>query len=126
LKLIDSVAWAHDYLLPKLKVLGRVRSVAIHPVCSVYHLGLVEKLQALGEALADKAVTPIYATCCAFAGDRGFLHPELTRSAASEEVQEVGDRAYDKDLCSNRTCEHHYPTRAIFNVWPLVKSSMRR
>jgi D-lactate dehydrogenase len=50
LKLIDSVGWAHDYLLPKLKVLGRVGSVAIHSVCFVHHLGLVEKLQALGNA----------------------------------------------------------------------------
>jgi D-lactate dehydrogenase len=77
----------------------------IHPVCSIHHLGLVEKLQLLGEALAKKAVSPIYATCCAVAGDRGFLHPELTHSATSEEVHEIGDQQFDKYLCSNRTCE---------------------
>jgi D-lactate dehydrogenase len=53
---------------------------------------LAEKLHALGEALADKAVTPIYATCCAFVGDRGFLHPELTHSATEEEVAELGNQ----------------------------------
>jgi D-lactate dehydrogenase len=53
---------------------------------------LAEKLHALGEALADKAVTPIYATCCAFVGDRGFLHPELTHSATEEEVAELGNK----------------------------------
>jgi D-lactate dehydrogenase len=105
LTLLDSVAWAHDYLLPKLTVQHQVGSAAIHPVCSLYHLELVDKLQNLGEALAEKAVTPIYATCCAFAGDRGFLHPELTRSATSEEVQELGNQQYDRYLCSNRTCE---------------------
>jgi D-lactate dehydrogenase len=89
----------------KLKVLSRVDSVAVHPVCSIHHLGLVEKLQALGEALAEHPVTPIYATCCAFAGDRGFLHPELTHSATKEEVEELGDQHFDKYIGSNRTCE---------------------
>jgi D-lactate dehydrogenase len=105
LKIMDSVAWAHDHLLPNLRVSRRVPSAAIHPVCSIHHLGLVEKLQKLGEALADRAVTPIYATCCAFAGDRGFLHPELTHSATSEEVQELNGLEYTRYLCSNRTCE---------------------
>jgi len=105
LKILDSVAWAHDYLLPKLTVHHQVESAVIHPVCALHHLGLVDQLQHVGEALAKKAVTPIYATCCAFAGDRGFLHPELTHSATSEEVQEIGDQKFDKYLCSNRTCE---------------------
>ncbi|MGB2604093.1 MAG: hypothetical protein WBC78_10890 [Candidatus Sulfotelmatobacter sp.] len=89
LKLIDSVGWAHDYLLPKLRVRRKVASAAIHLVCAVHLLELVEKLQKLGEALAEKAVTPIYATRCAFVGDRGFLHPELTHSATSDETQEL-------------------------------------
>jgi D-lactate dehydrogenase len=105
LKIVDSVQWAYDYLLPKLKIERRIGSVAIHPVCSIHHLGLVEKLQMLGQALATTAVTPIYATCCAFAGDRGFLHPELTRSATSEEAQELTQQDYDRYICSNRTCE---------------------
>jgi D-lactate dehydrogenase len=105
LKLIDSVGWAYDSLLPKLKVERQIESAVIHPVCAIHHLGLVEKMQLLGEALAKKAVTPIYATCCAFAGDRGFLHPELTQSATSEEVNEIGGQEFEKYLCSNRTCE---------------------
>jgi D-lactate dehydrogenase len=40
-----------------------------------------------------------------FAADRGFLHPKLTHSATSEEVQEIGDQKSDKYLSSNRTCE---------------------
>jgi FAD/FMN-containing dehydrogenase len=37
-------------------------------------------------------VTPIYSTCCAFAGDRGMLHPELTNSATSEQAEEIKGR----------------------------------
>jgi len=51
------------------------------------------------------AVTPASANCCGFAGDRGFLHPELTRSATAEEAAEVAERDYDAYLGSNRTCE---------------------
>jgi D-lactate dehydrogenase len=105
LKILDSVAWAHDYLLPKLTVHRQVESAVIHPVCALHHLGLADQLQEVGEALAKKAVTPIYATCCAFAGDRGFLHPELTKSATSEEVHEIGDQDFEQYICSNRTCE---------------------
>ena len=76
LTLLDSIAWANDYLLPRLKITRRVGSVVVHPVCATHHLGLSDKLNALGAALSEQSVTPIYSTCCAFAGDRGFLHPE--------------------------------------------------
>jgi D-lactate dehydrogenase len=44
-------------------------------------------------------------SCCAFAGDRGFLHPELTKSATADEAEEVRSRDFDVYLGSNRTCE---------------------
>lgn len=105
LTILDSVAWANDHLLPALKVNRQVSSVAIHPVCAAHHLGLVGKLQSLCSALSRKVVTPIYSTCCAFAGDRGFLHPELTRSATAEQTEELKDGNYEFYVCSNRTCE---------------------
>ena len=47
------------------------------------------------------------AGCCGFAGDRGFLHPELTRSATRQEGAEAasgqnGDTLY---YSTCRTCE---------------------
>lgn len=105
LRMVDSIAWAHDYLLPNLKVHRKVSSAAIHPTCSVHNMGLVGKLQRLSEALAYRVVTPIHSTCCGFAGDRGFLHPELTRSATEEHAQELAGERFDAYLCSNRTCE---------------------
>jgi len=105
LVLLDSIAWAHDHLLPKLALSRRVASAVVHPSCSAGHLKLGGKLHALAAAMADEAVTPAAAGCCAFAGDRGFLHPELTRSATADEAAEVGARSYDAYLGSNRTCE---------------------
>jgi D-lactate dehydrogenase len=39
------------------------------------------------------------------AGDRGLLHPELTRSATVDEAEELRGVEHDAHLCSNRTCE---------------------
>src|SRR6266704_566069 len=86
LKIFDSVAWAHDRLLPKLKIERKAASAVVHPSCSINHLNLAKKLHAIAAAMADDAVTPAAAGCCAFAGDRGFLHSELTRSATAEEA----------------------------------------
>jgi D-lactate dehydrogenase len=105
LTILDSIAWAHDRLLPRLKLPRKVASASLHPSCSVLHLKLVQKLQALAAAMAEEAITPIAHECCGFAGDRGFLHPELTRSATAEEAQEVRTRKFDAYLGSNRTCE---------------------
>jgi hypothetical protein len=35
------------------------------------------------QPVAPLPLTPIYATCCAFVGDLGFSHPELTHSATA-------------------------------------------
>ena len=105
LSILDSIAWAHDRLLPRLQIRRKVAAAALHPSCSVRHLRLAPKLQALASAMAEEAVTPVSAECCGFAGDRGFLHPELTRSATAEEAKEIGARSFDAYLGSNRTCE---------------------
>ncbi len=103
--ILDSVAWAHDRLLPDLPVRNRVGSVAVHPTCATRHLGLVGRLQNLAGALAADVYTPPSATCCGFAGDRGFLHPELPAAATADEAAELSGRTFDAHLCSNRTCE---------------------
>jgi D-lactate dehydrogenase len=105
IEVLDSVAWARNHLLPRLEVRRRVASVAVHPTCSVRHLGLAPALAGLAEALAEDVHVPPTATCCGFAGDRGFLHPELTAGATAEEAAELAGRRFDAHLCSNRTCE---------------------
>jgi D-lactate dehydrogenase len=105
LEILDSVAWAHDRLLPKLQVTSRLGSVAVHPTCSIRHLGLEQELRTLAGAVAEEVTVPINATCCGMAGDRGLLHPELIRSATAEEAAELAGASHDAYLCSNRTCE---------------------
>jgi D-lactate dehydrogenase len=104
LEILDSIEWA-ERLLPKLEIRKKLGSVAIHPTCSTRHQGLERRLREVAAAIAEDVVQPISATCCGMAGDRGMLHPELTRSATAEESAELAGTQHDAYLCSNRTCE---------------------
>jgi D-lactate dehydrogenase len=104
LEILDSVAWA-ERLLPNLEVRGKLGSVAVHPTCSTRHMGLERQLREIAAAMAEEVVQPIRATCCGMAGDRGMLHPELTKSATAEEAAELAGTDHDAYVCSNRTCE---------------------
>jgi D-lactate dehydrogenase len=105
LEVLDSVAWAHDRLLPWLEVSHRVGSVAVHPTCATRHMGLAGPLRAIAAELADDVYVPPSATCCGFAGDRGISHPELTAAATAEEAAELEGKEFAAHLCNNRTCE---------------------
>jgi D-lactate dehydrogenase len=104
-RILDSIEWAHDSLLPAVRVAHRRASVALHPPCSVVHLGLQEKLRAIADALAEDVTVPAGTTCCGMAGDRGLLHPELPDAALRAAAAELEGGAFDACLCSNRTCE---------------------
>jgi D-lactate dehydrogenase len=105
LKILDSTAFAHDVLLPRLEVQRKVGSVVLHPVCSVTKMNLLPKLEGVAAACADKVVVPRDAGCCGFAGDRGFMLPELTASATKHEAEEVNTQSFDGYYASSRTCE---------------------
>ncbi len=105
LKIVDSTTFANDVLLPRLKVSQKVGSVVLHPVCSVTKMNLLPKLEGVANACADNVVVPRDAGCCGFAGDRGFMLPELTASATKHEAREVQSQSFDGYFSSSRTCE---------------------
>ncbi|MGB7587531.1 MAG: (Fe-S)-binding protein, partial [Solirubrobacterales bacterium] len=105
LEILDSVAWAHDRLLPRLEVDRRIGSATVHPTCATRRLGLAGSLKSVVGALAEEVYVAPSATCCGFAGDRGISHPELTTAATSPQAAELAGRDFDAHLSSNRTCE---------------------
>src|SRR5262249_2305164 len=52
-RIVDSIEWVHDSVLPALDPAARVRvhSVAVHPPCAATALGLVDKLRAIASEL---------------------------------------------------------------------------
>ena len=102
---LDSIEFVHDELLPKLPIKSKSRSVALHPVCSVTKMGIAAKLEGIARACSRQVTIPLDAGCCAFAGDRGFLFPELTQAATRHEAAEVKAIGPDECYSSSRTCE---------------------
>ena len=105
LRILDSIAFAHDQILSGLTLRRRVRSVALHPVCSVVKMNLATKLEAIARFCCDQVTVPANAGCCGFAGDRGFLFPELTEAATRREAAEILSGQHEGYYSSSRTCE---------------------
>ena len=81
--------WARE-VLPGVTDPPRRRGTAIlHPTCTLIKSGGVPDLLAVARAHAERVEVPLFAECCGFAGDRGFLVPELTASATAVEAAEV-------------------------------------
>jgi D-lactate dehydrogenase len=124
LEIVDSVAWALR-LLPNLDVEAKVASATVHPTCATRRLALAHPLRTLADALADDVYVAPSATCCAFAGDRGISHPELTASATRPQAEELAGRDFDAYLSNNRTCEIAM-TRATGASYESVLSLLER
>ncbi|SEN81737.1 FAD-binding and (Fe-S)-binding domain-containing protein [Actinacidiphila rubida] len=105
LRFTDSVTFTREHVLPSLPELPRMDSLALHPTCSTVHLGITDDLRALAGAVAADVTVPDSWGCCAFAGDRGLLHPEVTASATAAQAAEINRGTYDAYASCNLTCE---------------------
>nr|WP_231747307.1 FAD-binding and (Fe-S)-binding domain-containing protein [Auraticoccus cholistanensis] len=102
---VDAVAFVAEHVLPRLPAVEKLRRLSVHPTCSSRQLGLDADLVAVASAVAEDVHVPLDWGCCAFAGDRGLLHPELTASATAPEAAEVRAAGADAHASCNRTCE---------------------
>lgn len=105
LDVVDAVDFAERVLLPRLTVTRKLESLALHPTCSAEQLGITAPMRRIAGAISGEAVIPDDWGCCAFAGDRGLLHPELTRSATQAEAAALAGREFTAYASANRTCE---------------------
>ncbi len=88
---------------PRKKLKGEI---ALHPTCSTVKMDHDSIMVEIGRQCAEKVAIPASWNCCAFAGDRGLLFPELTHSATRREAEEVklSERVI-AGYSSSRTCE---------------------
>jgi D-lactate dehydrogenase len=105
MRMVDAVDFAAERILPHLDVRSKLGSVVLHPTCSSTRAGSNPNLEKLAGAIAAGYTIPDDWGCCAFAGDRGMLHPELTASATAGESAEARAGEFDAYASCNRTCE---------------------
>jgi D-lactate dehydrogenase len=80
----------------------------LHPTCTLVKTGGLPDLVRVAQAHSEAVLIPPGAECCGFAGDRGFLFPELTASATAREAREVREAVPDAGAgfySTCRTCE---------------------
>ena len=103
LKIVDPIEFMLDYVLPQLSIKNKKESVTVFPVCSVKKIGKMEHLIALSKLCANH-VTVIDSNCCGFAGDRGFLVPELNDHGLREIKEQIPTKCKE-GYSTSRTCE---------------------
>ena len=100
----DSIEFVHDVLLPRLTLQAQPEAIAVHPVCSVRKMGTAGKLMAIAARCSEHVVTTEDVQCCGFAGDRGFIRPELNEHALRHlRASLPADCA--RGYSTSRTCE---------------------
>jgi D-lactate dehydrogenase len=104
LALFDFPAFWAAHGLPRGLPVRKQRRVVLHPTCTLMKMGGLPDLLACARAHADEVVVPAHAECCGFGGDRGFLVPELTASAAAHEAEEVRALTADDEAALYSTC----------------------
>ncbi len=105
LRFLDATEFVAGEILDRLTVSEPVPSVALHPTCSSTELGSTWAMEQIARFISPDVYVPVSWGCCAFAGDRGLLHPELTASATGAEAAELSTRTFAGYASSNRTCE---------------------
>lgn len=78
MKIEDAVEFTARQILPRLRVEPTSEIIAVHRICSSVRGKTDDALMTLAHALSPNVFTPPSWRCCAFAGDRGLLHPNFT------------------------------------------------
>ena len=91
-------------MLPNIETPERIKEpVALHLTCTTRRMGLESKLLALAQACAERVIVPPDVGCCAFAGDKGFVKPEMNAHALRHLAEAVKGCA--AGYSTSRTCE---------------------
>ncbi len=105
LTILDITDWLDQYIMPRLTVRKKKKNVLLHPTCASRLSGLDKTMVELAKQCAEHVDVPDESYCCGAAGDRGFIFPEVARSATAPEREEIGAKEYDGCYSLARTCE---------------------
>ncbi|MBO1362887.1 FAD-binding oxidoreductase [Prevotella sp. A2931] len=105
MKLYEPVEFIMTYLKDRLVFHPTHKKIAIHVTCSTREMGLTDRMIELATLCSDHVLVPDGIGCCAFAGDKGFTHPELNRYALRKLRPQIEKAAIEVGYSNSRTCE---------------------
>jgi D-lactate dehydrogenase len=127
LKIMDLTRALEELVLPKLDLKKLPGTVALHATCSTRRMNLEESLHRIAEACAESVEVPPDIQCCGFAGDKGFVMPEINESALRSLADEL-PRECREGFSTSRTCEiglSHHAGRPYRSIAYLVARAAR-
>jgi len=101
--LYDSSEFIDKFLINRLHIDPIQEKVAVHVTCSTQKQGIEKSFKRVLNRLTPGWVQPEDITCCGFAGDKGFVQPELNASALKPLAHQVKDCSFG--ISTSRTCE---------------------
>lgn len=105
MKLFEPVEFIMTYLKDRLDFHPIDRRIAVHVTCSTREMGLADQLVALAKLCSDNVLVPEGVGCCAFAGDKGFTHPEVNEYALRKLRPQIEQQHIEVGYSNSRTCE---------------------
>ena len=78
--------------------------MAVHPVYSVTKMGSAPKLMAIAQRCSAEVQAVDAVQCCGFAGERGFMRPELNEHALRQ-LKQALPATCQTGCSTSRTCE---------------------
>jgi len=103
--LYEPAEFIHDVLAPYLEFHPVDKPVAVHVTCSTRRMGLADKIIDLARMCSRSVTVPAEVGCCGFAGDKGFMYPELNRWALRKLRPAIEAAGVREGYSNSRTCE---------------------
>ena len=105
LKLFEPAEFIEKFVLGKVSIKPLDECVAVHITCSMRRMGLADAIVRVARACTKDVFVPEEIGCCAFAGDKGFTHPELNAWALRKLRGQVEKAGAKRGYSNSRTCE---------------------
>lgn len=105
MQLYEPAEFIDKFLLDKLDITPIPETVMLHTTCTMRKLGLQDTILRVAQRCAEHVVVPEGVGCCAFAGDKGFTHPELNDWALRKLRPQVEKAGAAFGVSNSRTCE---------------------
>lgn len=122
-KIYEPAEFIEKFLLDRLDITPINEVVMLHITCSMRKMGLADTLIRVAKRCATTVVIPEEIGCCAFAGDKGFTHPELNEWALRKLQPQVKATNATIGISNSRTCEiglSHHSGIPYLNITHLV------
>ncbi|MEM6316077.1 MAG: (Fe-S)-binding protein [Bacteroidota bacterium] len=103
LQFYDLTNFTTTFLIDRLEFTPIDESVAVFSVCSLKKMGIDDQLTQIAELCSTKVYTP-KTNCCGFAGNKGFIHPELNAFCLQDLEKQIPDTVKE-GFATSRTCE---------------------